>query len=174
MTNEQLTELIDAHQTELFRYLKYLGAAHAVAEDLLQEVFIRAFKASATPDLSIVPVRRSWLRRITHNLFIDHCRANSRSPVHFNSEVAESAEHFWKNEFLPHDEGFSYLEALEGCLARLPSRQRAMVDSFYARRNSRQDMATEFEISPDSVKMALRRIRHALGDCITQRLVQQS
>ena len=172
MTTEQLTELVDAHQTELFRYLKYLGASHSGAEDLLQEIYIRAFKAAVTPDLSNPVVRLSWLRRIGHNLFIDHCRRNNRSPISFNSEVAEQAENYWQNEFLPHDQGFACLEALEQCLRNLPDRQRAMIDSFYAARNSRDQLAAEFGIAPDSVKMALRRIRHALGGCIERRLVQ--
>ncbi|MFC7336854.1 RNA polymerase sigma factor [Haloferula chungangensis] len=170
MTTDQLTELVEAHQTELFRYLKYLGANHSAAEDLVQEVYIRAFKASATPDLTNPVVRLSWLRRIGHNLFIDHCRRNTRSPIAFNSETAEHAENFWQNEFIPHDQGFACMEALEQCLRGLPERQRAMVDSFYHARQSRDQLASEFGISPDSVKMALRRIRHGLGSCIQRRL----
>lgn len=174
MTTDQLTELVKAHQTELFRYLKYLGASHTGAEDLLQEIYIRAFKAAVTPDLDNPVVRLSWLRRIGHNLFIDQCRRNTRSPISFNSETAEHAENFWKNEFIPHDQGFACMEALEHCLRGLPDRQRAMVDSFYLARNSRDQLASEFGISPDSIKMALRRIRHALGSCIQRRIVSSS
>jgi len=170
MNTEQLTELIESHQTELFRYLKYLGASHSAAEDILQDAFIRAYKAPVAPDLSNLEVRRAWLRRITRNLFVDHCRRDNRSPVSFNSEAAEKAEEFWKREFLPHDEGFGCLEALEDCLYGLPERQRAMVNAFYANRNTRAQMATDFGISSDGIKMALRRIRNALGECIQNRL----
>ena len=172
MTQETLANLVEAHQTELFRYLKYLGADHAVAEDLVQDAFLRAFKAVATPDLENANVRRAWLRRIAHNLFMDHCRRKTLSPVSFDSDTAEHAEAFWQNEFLPHDEGFGCLEALELCLHDLPGRSREMIDSFYARRCSRDELAHDFGISPDGVKMALRRIRQALGDCIQQRLSQ--
>jgi DNA-directed RNA polymerase specialized sigma24 family protein len=92
------------------------------------------------------------------------------SPVSFDSETAEHAEAFWQNEFLPQDEGFGYLEALEHCLGVLPPRSREMVDSFYARRCSRDEMAHDFGITADGVKMALRRIRQVLGDCIQHRL----
>lgn len=172
MTKEHLAELIDAHQAELFRYLKYLGADHAVAEDLLQDVFLRAFKAASVPDMGHLNLRRAWLRRIAQNLFLDHCRRKSVSPVAFDSDTAEQAEAFWQSEFLPQDDGYGYVEALELCLETLPERSRAMVDSFYTRRCSRDEMAQDFAISPDGVKMALRRIRELLGDCIQQRLSQ--
>jgi RNA polymerase sigma-70 factor (ECF subfamily) len=172
MTTETLTELIAAHQTELFRYLKYLGADHAAAEDLVQDAFLRAFRAAVTPDLENLNVRRAWLRRIAHNLFMDHCRRRAGSPVLFDSETADRAEAFWQNEFLPRDDGFGYMEALEGCLEQLPARSREMIDFFYARRRSRDELAGDFGISTDGVKMALRRIRQVLGDCIEQRLAQ--
>lgn len=172
MTDQTLAEILDAHQTELFRYLKYLGANHEVAEDLVQEVFLRAFKAASTPDLDNPKVRRSWLRRIAHNLFMDYCRRNARSPISFDSTAANQAETFWQDEFLPHDEGLGCMEALELCLRDLPERSRGMIDSFYARRSSRDELAHDFGISPDGVKIALRRIRQALGECIEQRLSQ--
>jgi RNA polymerase sigma-70 factor (ECF subfamily) len=172
MTKENLAQLIEAHQAEVFRYLKYLGADHAVAEDLVQDAFLRAFKAAVTPDLENPNLRRAWLRRIAHNLFMDHCRRKTASPVSFDSATADHAEAFWQNEFLPHDEGFGCLEALEQCLRDLPGRSREMIDSFYARRCSRDDIAQEFGITTDGVKMALRRIRQVLGECIQQRLAQ--
>ena len=172
MTQEHLAQLIEAHQAELFRYLKYLGADHAVAEDLVQEAFLRAFKAAAIPDPDNPNLRRAWLRRIAHNLFMDHCRRKTASPVSFDSASADQAEAFWKSEFLPHDEGFGCLEALEQCLRDLPGRSREMIDSFYARRRSRDELAQDFGITPDGVKMALRRIRQVLGECIQQRLSQ--
>ena len=172
MTKETLEELIEAHQAELFRYLRFIGADHAVAEDLLQETFLRAFKTAVTPDFQNHGARRAWLRRIAHNLFIDNCRRHQRSPVSFSSEQAETAEAFWNSEFYQHDEGFGCMEALEHCLQKLTGRQREMVDAFYAARRSRDEIAASHGISSDGVKMALRRIRHALGECIQQQLSQ--
>ena len=170
MTKETLEELIEAHQAELFRYLKFIGADHAVAEDLLQETFLRAYKAVTSPGLAKVSARRAWLRRIAHNLFIDHCRRDQSSPVSFNSAQAATADAFWNHEFYQHDEGFGCMEALELCLQKLSERQRGMIDAFYAAGQSRDEIAESLEITPDGVKMALRRIRHSLGECIQQQL----
>lgn len=170
MKREDLSEIITAHQTELFRYLKYLGANHALAEDLLQDVYLRAFRATSVPNLEDLTTRRAWLRQIARNLFYDSCRRTNRSPVSFDSEQADKAETFWTQEFLAQDEGFGCMEALESCLASLPQRQRSMVDLFYADRQSREEIALNFGVSADGVKVALRRIRQALGNCIQSKL----
>lgn len=172
MTRKILEELIVAHQTELFRYLRFLGADYTIAEDLAQETFLNAYQAANTPDLNNLAARRAWLRRIAHNRFIDYCRRRTRSPVHFSSEHAEAAENFWEAEFYRHDEGFGCLEALEVCLTKLSEKQRALIDSFYAARSSRDEIAGRLGISSDGVKMALRRTRQALADCIQQQLSQ--
>ena len=172
MTQDALAELLEAHQAELFRYLRFIGADYSVAEDLLQETFLRAFKAKAAPGLHDHAARRAWLRRIAHNLFIDHCRRRNRSPVSFDSDAAETAELFWTREFYQHDEGFGCMEALEQCLKRLSASQREMIEAFYAARRSREEIASSLGISPSGVKAALRRIRESLGACIQHRLSQ--
>jgi RNA polymerase sigma-70 factor (ECF subfamily) len=172
MTRETLEELVEAHQAELFRYLRFIGADYATAEDLLQETFLRAFKAKVAPDLEQQGYRKAWLRRIAHNLFIDHCRRHQRSPVSFSSEQAEVAEEFWERRFYSHDEGFGCMEALEQCLKGLSARQRELVEGFYAGRQSREEIAAALGISPNGVKAALRRVRLALGQCIQQRLAE--
>lgn len=172
MTKDALTELVEAHQAELFRYLRFIGADYPVAEDLLQETFLRAFQAKAAPALHDHTARRAWLRRIAHNLFVDHCRRRGRSPVSFDSDAADTAEVFWSREFYQHDEGFGCMEALEQCMKRLSASQRELVDSFYAARRSREEIASSLGISPSGVKAALRRIRESLGECIQHRLSQ--
>lgn len=170
MTSESLSELVEAHQAELFRYLRFIGADYSVAEDLLQETFLRAFKAKVVPGLENHGARRAWLRRIAHNLFIDHCRRSNRSPVSFSTEQAEVAEAFWNREFYQHDEGFGCIEALEQCLQGLGERQQQMIQAFYASRQSRVQIASDFGISDNGVKMALRRIRQSLATCIELKL----
>lgn len=170
MTRKTLEELIEAHQAELFRYLRFIGADYPVAEDLVQETFLSAFRSESAPSFDSLSARRAWLRRIAHNRFIDHCRRKSRSPVRFSSVEAEAAEEAWRDDFLRHDEGYGCLEALEACLKTLSSKQRELIEAFYATRLSRDDIALSLGISSNGVKMALRRIRNALGECIQRRL----
>jgi RNA polymerase sigma-70 factor (ECF subfamily) len=170
MTRKALEELMEAHQAELFRYLRFIGADYSMAEDLVQETYLCAFQSAKLPDLDNLRARRGWLRRIAHNRFIDQCRRRKRSPIRFSSEQADAAEIFWESEFYGHDEGFGCLEALEICLQKLSAKQRELIDAFYGARRSRDEIASGLGISSDGVKMALRRVRVALGECIQQRL----
>lgn len=170
MTKETLEELVEAHQAELFRYVRFIGADYSTAEDVVQETYLRAFKSVAAPGLENHKSRRAWLRRIAHNLFIDHCRRHQRSPISFSSEAAETAENFWNQSFYQHDEGFGCMEALQQCMKKLSKSQREMIDAFYAERRSRDDIASSLGITSSGVKASLRRIRQALGECIQHKV----
>jgi RNA polymerase sigma-70 factor (ECF subfamily) len=69
---EAATELVSRHTNALGRYLYGLGAFSADLEDLIQETFIRAFRAldSWRGEASF----RSWLFRIGSNLRKDQYR----------------------------------------------------------------------------------------------------
>lgn len=170
MTRKVLEELVEAHQAELFRYLRFIGADYSMAEDLVQETYLSAFRAANVPDLDNLPARRGWLRRIAHNRFIDQCRRHKRSPIRFSSEQADAAEIFWESGFYQHDQGFGCLEALEICLQKLSGKQRELIDGFYGARRSRDEIAGALGITSDGVKMALRRLRRALAECIQKQL----
>ena len=49
MTHEQLELLIRTHQAMVYRYLRYMGAAADVAEDVGQETFFAAYKSGSVP-----------------------------------------------------------------------------------------------------------------------------
>ena len=66
--------LVDLHQAEIFRMIYYRTRSHMDAEDLTQDVFLRAFRhirRLASPALF-----RSWLYRIAINRVRDHHRQN--------------------------------------------------------------------------------------------------
>ena len=51
MDRDELESWILAHQAEIYRYVRYLGAENsAVAEDLVQDTFLTAFKSESAPD----------------------------------------------------------------------------------------------------------------------------
>lgn len=73
---ESLTDLIAQHQGPLFAFLYRMCGDSHVAEDLLQETFVRAIRASARyrPEASV----RTWLFSIAANLVRDRWRRQSR------------------------------------------------------------------------------------------------
>jgi RNA polymerase sigma-70 factor (ECF subfamily) len=57
----------------IYRYVYYRVDGAATAEDLTEEVFVRAWEALPSYRMQTSPFK-SWLYRIAHNLVIDHRR----------------------------------------------------------------------------------------------------
>jgi RNA polymerase sigma factor (sigma-70 family) len=74
----------DRYRQRLFAYTRQmLGGARSDAEDVLQDVFLRAYGALRNDDRPVT--LRAWLYRVAHNRCIDHLRR----PVPAPAEVYE-------------------------------------------------------------------------------------
>jgi RNA polymerase sigma factor (sigma-70 family) len=72
------TELVRRHRGRVLRLATRLTGNRSDAEDLTQEVFVRALTAGDTLRPDAV---EGWLHRVTTNLFLDHARRRSRVRV---------------------------------------------------------------------------------------------
>ena len=169
MDRENLEEIVRAHQSEIYRYLRYLGADGTSAEDLVQDTFLTALK-KGIPNIDNIKTRSAWLRAVARNLFLNHCRRNRRSRVRADSELLERAESTWSSDFLRDGDGYDYVEALRSCLEKLPERHRSFLDMRYAQGKSRSEMADDWKLTQDGVKSLLRRLRTTLGECVRREL----
>lgn len=72
---ERYGEIIERYQGKLFAYLYRLTGAREETEDLLQDVFIKAFKNLHSYDTQ----RKfsSWIYRIAHNEAVNHIKRKS-------------------------------------------------------------------------------------------------
>ena len=170
MDQERLEELVLAHQSEIYRYVRYLGADPATAADLVQDTFLAAFQSTNVPDFADLRARAAWLREIARLRFLMFCRRKRTSPVDVSSERLEQAEAVWSSEFVREQDGFDYLEALERCLDDLPRREREILDLRYRAGKSRSELAALLRMSEDGVKSLLRRIRSRLEACVRGKL----
>ncbi len=71
--NEAFTRLYDLYFDKIFRYVYFRIRKQTEAEDLTQEVFIKAMKAIGSYKIGKTPFA-AWLFRIAHNQVIDHVR----------------------------------------------------------------------------------------------------
>ena len=71
------TQLYDEHFDRIYRYIYFRVNSRAEAEDLTQEVFLKALQAIGSYKWRDVPFA-SWLFRIAHNQVIDHSRKQSK------------------------------------------------------------------------------------------------
>src|SRR5205823_2652535 len=118
MLHEQLELLIRTHQAMVYRYLRYMGAAADVAEDVGQETFLAAYKSANIPieDAASEGGRcAAWLRGVARNQLLMHFRKARANPVASDpvvlEQALEQADEVWSTELLRSGDGFDYAEA---------------------------------------------------------------
>ena len=79
------------HESSVRAFAISLAGDFSTAEDLVQDTFMRAFKAFErfTPGTDC----RSWLFRICKNRFYDTCRSRLRKPPHEDVDLAQPVSH---------------------------------------------------------------------------------
>ena len=161
------TELVQAHQAGIWRYLRYLGATDSAAEDLAQETFIemvsRPFEQRSHHETA------SYLRTIARHQFL---RARRREGRSVSLDEVEIAEEIWNR--LASDGGDELLDALDDCLEHINGRARKAIDLHYREESSREEIARQLEMKPDGVKTLLRRARATLRECVERRVDQNN
>jgi RNA polymerase sigma-70 factor (ECF subfamily) len=139
-----------AHEDELLGFLSRRTGERAVAEDLLQDVFVRA--AGQGERFCRLGDRRAWLFRVARNRLIDHVR--SRRPAEDIGEVAIEAD-----ELPP-------LYALEHCLrsnlARMTESERRIIEACDLDRMPQAEYADRHGLSLAATKSRLLRARRKL------------
>jgi RNA polymerase sigma-70 factor (ECF subfamily) len=153
-----LERLFAEYQTAILNYLYRLVGDGAVAEDLTQETFARAWQSSAK--LPGLDNPRAWLYRIATNLARDHHR---RARLRLWQRWHEEAEGL---PFAgpPEGEGGDPVESerLRRALLRLPPEYRVPLVLYVCQEFSAAEIAETLSISRDAVKQRLVRARERL------------
>ena len=149
--------LHDRYRQRLFAYVRQMlsGYSRQDAEDVLQDVFVRAFGA-LRGDSRAVNVR-AWLYRVAHNRCIDHLRR----PHPAASEIFEMSR---KPLLDPVDEAQRRddLKRLVADVGRLPDQQRSALLMREIDGLSYADLAGALDVTVPAVKSLLVRARVGL------------
>lgn len=86
----ELEDVYKLYMNDLYRYLLSLSQDHYVAEDLLQEVFYKAYTVLEDYEFSHI---KAWLFKVAYHTFIDHQRKNKRLIFKDNMEEHLQVEH---------------------------------------------------------------------------------
>ncbi|HTL30197.1 MAG TPA: sigma-70 family RNA polymerase sigma factor [Tepidisphaeraceae bacterium] len=89
ISREEFERLAMEHMNMLYRIARRLTRDQASAEDLVQETYLRAFRARDGFDLQQYGIR-PWLVRIMHNLNLSQSKRGGRQPVVVENEVLDS------------------------------------------------------------------------------------
>src|SRR5215211_2975145 len=156
-SDEAFSVLHDRYRQRLFAYVRQMLSGHSRqdAEDVLQDVFVRAFGA-LRGDSRAVNVR-AWLYRVAHNRCIDHLRRP-------HPPAAEIFEMSRKPLLDPVDEAQRRedLARLIGDLGRLPEQQRSALLMRELDGLSYADLAGALDVTVPAVKSLLVRARVGL------------
>ena len=77
---EAFAQLYETHFDKIFRYVVMKIRNQTEAEDMTQQVFVRAYESIGSYQLQGVPFT-AWLFRIAHNQMVDYVRKESKKPT---------------------------------------------------------------------------------------------
>jgi RNA polymerase sigma factor (sigma-70 family) len=156
-SDEAFGVLHDRYRQRLFAYVRQMLSSHSRqdAEDVLQDVFVRAF-GSLRSDSRAINVR-AWLYRVAHNRCIDHLRRP-------HPPAAEIFEMSRKPLLDPVEEAQRRddLKRLVGDLGRLPDQQRSALLMREIDGLSYLELADSLDVTVPAVKSLLVRARVGL------------
>lgn len=154
--------IVRAHQAGVWRYLRLLGAEHALADDLTQETFVIVLSKPFEHHSDAATA--SYLRATARFLFLKAVtRRTARATV-----PLDVAEMVWQEES-GLDGGEGLVSALRACIETLDERGRALIHLRYFKRASRREISRELAVSVMGVKSALRRMKAQLRACVERR-----
>lgn len=138
----------DEHGAELYRFCRGLLGDSGLAEDAVQESFVRAWRARERfePDTASL---RTWLFSIARNVVIDMHRKRSARPAvtgELHDDMAAVHDHA--------DQVVLGLQLRQG-LANLSADQRHAVTEIALRGRTSADLATELGASDSTVRSRL-------------------
>ncbi|MDP1635297.1 MAG: sigma-70 family RNA polymerase sigma factor [Gallionellaceae bacterium] len=140
-----------AHESELRNYLRHRVADPHLAEDLLQEVFVKAMQQGK--DFCSLDNARAWLFQVARNALVDHHR--------LGREVVELPEDIPQPE-----QTHEPIQALGACVKRVLSElspeDRDIIEQCDLEGVKQKDYATKHGLSLAAVKSRLLRAREKM------------
>lgn len=158
--------LYDQTSGKLFAVIRRILPRPEIAEDALQETFVRVWQKAKSYDSSIAQPM-AWLATIARNQAIDSRRRFSGRMLGEASELGDEADA--RPDPLAEAERTDGLRALSKCLGALPPDRRELVLLAYHQGYSREELAEKFARPVTTIKTILRRSLILLKDCLDGR-----
>jgi RNA polymerase sigma-70 factor (ECF subfamily) len=156
-------------QSDLFVYISALTGSAEAARDILQETNLVLCRESGRYDTSrpFLP----WARTVAYYQVLSWRKRNYRERLVFDDALLEDiAESLNGETAVPH----AQLDALAGCLKKLPERMRSLFEARYAKGLRVDELAAACGRAPNAVAASLYRIRQLLRACIEDVLGEKS
>lgn len=148
----EFDDLVDAYENTLLRYAYRILRVPDLAQDVVQEAFLRYFRKPST-DFKGLEHCGAWLFRVTHNLCIDHVKRESRRGEIYRDLDPARVAMFPLPEIL----SVERWERLERLLCRLSNDQRAVMLLYFQDKKSYKEISGITGQSLSNVGMLLHR-----------------
>ncbi len=149
--SELFAEIIERYQQKLYRYLRYLTNRPSEAEDILQDVFIKAYRNLL--DFNTKKKFSAWIYRIAHNEGV-----NSIKKLNRRKEI--SLHGSGKIDFVPDGKNSSLLDAqmrkeiqekVKECLDELETKYREPLILYYLEDKNYREISDILRTSTNTV-----------------------
>ena len=157
-----ISQLIDRHTHRVRDYIRMMVKDNDVADDILQETFIKAGRVIDEGRYADTGKFLSWILRIAHNQVIDHFRSQKNAKTVSESDAGYNmlgtlrfAERTVEDAMI----SSQIEEDVRRLIERLPAEQREVVMMRYYSGLSFQEIADQTDVS---INTALGRMRYAL------------
>lgn len=147
--------LVRGYQRRIFNYVYRIVGEGALAEDLTQETYLRAYRG--LPRLDADANHRAWLFRIATNVATDELRRRRRRPPALLGRLGTQAAP------TPSEDSQLGRIHLDGALARVAPHHRAVLMLFEFAELSAPEVGEVLGISPETARKRRQRAREALA-----------
>ncbi len=157
---ECFAPLLERYKRPVFSLLVKMVGSREDAEELAQDVFMKAFRSLASfhRDSGF----STWLYRIAYNTAISFVRKTKHEWLSFDDNGMERVAAETTDEETDTYSGEERLQHLERALEQLPSDERALILLFYKQEKKVEEIATITGLTESNVKVKMHRIRKKL------------
>ncbi len=157
-----IEELIHRYKNQVYTYINLLVKNQALAEDILQDSFIKVIKSLKTGKYQENGKFLSWVLRISHNLVIDHYRKakqiNTISNDRYDTDLFNSTK-FSDDTIEDKMIDNQITDEVKALIEQLPDDQKQVIYLRHYADLSFKEIAEQTNVS---INTALGRMRYAL------------
>lgn len=153
-------QIVDNHSAQVFALVSRIVSRREDAEEITQDVLLKVFRSidKFRGDSSI----STWIYRIAYNSAISHCRKKGIKTTELNEQTtldSADGEHNSEREA-------QYI-ALEQAIATLGVEDALLINLFYYKKMSVEELAKVTSQSQSNIKVRLHRIRTKLHNILS-------
>jgi len=158
--------LFDAEETPLLRYAYGMVARREVAEEIVQDAFLKLYK-----HWQDIESPRAWLYRATRNLSLNYLRKYKRETLSDDSDSQESPSQRNPDDELGRMEAIGTLRIL---IEELPAADRALIQLKYHEDLSYGNIGEQLELGTGNVGYKLHHLLKHLSQALQKAGINSS